>query len=114
QDYGAAHQLISFTRIYAEPHRQFNGFVKLRKSNFFNFCDRFFEVVFAADFDFLSREIVLLAVLFHLLLRGASGFRIADFGLRISAPKLLRPYPPSQNATRITSFRNPKSAITQS
>ena len=51
---GSANKLISLTRINAEPHRQFDRFVELRKRDLFQFRDRFFKRVLLCGSTFSS------------------------------------------------------------
>jgi len=65
QDERAAHQLISFAGIDAQPHSQLNCLVKFCEGNLFEYLDRLFQAVLAVVLNFLSRGAIFFPVLFH-------------------------------------------------
>src|SRR3989442_15096002 len=66
QNQRTAHKLIRLTRIDAQPHRQFDSFVKLGEGNLFEFLYGLFQIVLAAGVDLFRRSAIFLSVLLHL------------------------------------------------
>jgi MFS family permease len=68
QNNRSANKLVGFSRINSEPHRQFDRFIKLGKSDFFYFTDRFVQSIFLLRLDLFHRRKIFLAS-FHCVLR---------------------------------------------